>query len=235
MANYVNKDNNFEQAQPTSRECPHCGAHAPLLPLATPTFEVVTQARPRNIGLVFRCAACNEPRFARVAVRAIGEDRIELSSTLTEIERSRERFHYGYLPERVARLFRETLDCYTADCHNAFASMCRRTVRASWDQLGRNAKLRWHQLYQDVVSIGDIDGATTRKLETVLFGDGDDVPEIDADEAAVLIEVIKDLLYQCYVRTGKLRAAMRMRRFFAGEHAHNVTPIERGGRRLESA
>ena len=233
MSNYVNKDNNFEQANPTSRECPHCGAHAPLLPLATPTFEVVRNAKPRHVGLAFRCAACNEPRFVRAAVRAIGDERIELSSTLTEVERCRERFQYGYLPERVARLFRETLDCYTHDTFNAFASMCRRTVHASWDQLGRHARLRWHELFQDVVNIGDIDGATTRKLETILFGDQEHLPEINADEAAVLIEVIKDLLYQCFVRTGKLRAAMRMRRFFAGESTMaNVTPIER---RRESA
>ena len=176
MANYVNKDNNFEQANPTSRECPHCGAHAPLLPVATPPFEVVRATKPRHVGLVFRCAACNEPRFVRAAVRSIGEERIELSATLTEIERVRERFQYGYLPERVARLFRETLDCYTTDCFNAFASMCRRTVHASWDHIGRHARLRWHELFQDVVEIGDIDGATTRKLETILFGDREDLP-----------------------------------------------------------
>lgn len=234
MANYVNKHNDFEQATPTSRECPHCGVHAPLLPVATPQFEVVRSTKPRHVGLVFRCGACNEPRFVRAAVRAVSDERIELSSTLTEVERVRERFQYGYLPERVARLFRETLDCYTADCFDAFASMCRRTVRASWQQLGRHARLRWHELFQDVVNIGAIDGATTRKLETILFGDREDIPEITADEAAVLIEVIKDLLYQCFVRTGKLRAAVRMRRFFAEEStATNVTPLER--RRLESA
>lgn len=232
MATYVNKDNNFEQAQPTSRECPHCGAHAQLLPIATPSFEVLNASRPRNVGMAFRCAACNEPRFVRAAVRHYAEDRIELSATLIEVERAKERFNFGYLPERVARLFRETLECYSADCYDAFASMCRRTVRASWDHLGRNAKLRWHELFQDVVQIGNVDGLTTRKLETILFGADEAMPEIDAEEAAVLIEVIKDLLYQCYVRSAKLRAAMQMRRFFAGESAlANVTPIGRGGRR----
>ena len=53
---------------------------------------------------------------------------------------------------------------------------------------------------------------------------------IGADEAAVLIEAIKDIFYQAYVRTAKLQAAMKMRRFFADEHARNVTPIGRGRR-----
>jgi hypothetical protein len=236
LANYVNNNNNFEQAQPTSRECPHCGAHAQLLPLATPSFEVLQKTRPRNVGLAFSCAACNEPRFVRVAVRKFEAERVELSSNLIEVERVRERFQYSYLPERIGHLFRETLECYSTDCHNAFALMCRRTVRASWDQLGRNARLRWHELYQDVVNVGEIDGATTRKLETILFGSEETLPDIGPDEAAVLIEVIKDLLYQCYVRTGKLKAAMRTRRFFAGENAlANVTPIASGSRRAESA
>src|SRR5690606_32442465 len=82
LATYVNKDNNFELAEPTSRTCPHCGAHARLLPVATPSFEELIRSKPRRTGLVLRCTACNEPRFARLSVRRLGEDRIELSSTL---------------------------------------------------------------------------------------------------------------------------------------------------------
>jgi hypothetical protein len=39
--------------------------------------------------------------------------------------------------------------------------------------------------------------------------------------------VVKELLYMSYVRTAKLQAAMRMRRYFASEAAHKVTPINR--------
>jgi hypothetical protein len=65
----------------------------------------------------------------------------------------------------------------------------------------------------------------------VLFAEDPAPPAIDADEAAVLIEVIKDLLYQSYVRTAKLQAAMKMRRYFAGEAAQKVTPIDGRSRR----
>jgi hypothetical protein len=65
-----------------------------------------------------------------------------------------------------------------------------------------------------------------RAIEAVVFGEGPP-PLIGADEAAVLIEALKDLFYQGYVRSAKLKAAMKMRRYFAGEHAHNVTPIDR--------
>jgi hypothetical protein len=233
---YINNDNGFEQPTTLSRDCPHCGAHAQLLPIATPAFAAVAAARPRHVGLVFRCAACNEPRFLRATVRAVDPDRIELSSQLTEIERAPEPFQYDYLPAGVALLFREAMACYAAGCFNAFASMCRRTIEAALDDVGRNAKLRWYDLYKDAVRIGAVDELLAQPVEAILFGGASVLPEIGADQAAVLIEVIKDMLYQWYVRTAKLRAALDMRRYFAGDGAdNNITPIGRHNRRAESA
>ena len=227
MAIYVKNDNTFEQAEPVSRECPHCGAHAQLIPIATPSFEAIRSAGPRQVGIAFRCAACNEPRFGRAAVRSIDTVSVELSSNIIEVERAQQRFPYSYLPAAVERLFREALQCYNADCHNAFASMCRRTVQTAIADLGSNARLEWFELYKDVVNIGEVDDATAQVLETVLFGTDAPVPEIGADHAAVLVEMIKDMAYQSYVRTAKLRAAMRMRRYFAEEASSKITSLER--------
>jgi hypothetical protein len=226
---YVNKNKGFTQAEPITRECPHCGAHAQLLPVAAPSFEVLAQTRPKNAGIVFRCAACNEPRFLRAAVRAIGVDAVELAPNLVEVERTRERFHYAYLPDPIERLLRETLDCYSLGALNAFATMCRRTTHTALRSLENDAKRRWQSTLADVLRVCDVDAVTAHAIDSVLFGDEGDPPFITADEAAVLVEAIKDLFYQSYVRTSKLRAAMRMRRFFAAESADKVTPIDRDG------
>jgi hypothetical protein len=166
-------------------------------------------------------------------VRSVGPDRVELSSNLVETERAQERFQYSYLPPSVETLFREALQCYAAGCHNAFASMCRRTLQATLEDTGRNARLRWYDLLKDVIGIGQVDEQTSQIIENILFGSGNALPEIGADQAAVLIEVIKDMIYQGYVRTAKLRAAMKMRRYFAEEHDGNITSIEQ--HRAESA
>lgn len=230
MAIYVNKAGGFEQAEPVARECPHCGAHAQLLPVAVPAFADLARTQPRNVGLVFRCAACGEPRFVRAAVRAIGPERVELAAHLVEVERPRERFQFTYLPASVEQLLRETLDCYTAGTHNAFASMCRRTVRAALALSEEDAPRRWQEAVADVLRLADVDAATAETIMQVLFGDQGEPPTIGPDQSAVLIEVVKDLFYQRYVRTTKLRAALKMRRFFASES--NVTPIDRGRREL---
>ena len=234
MSFRVKQDDSFEHAEPIARECPHCGAHAQLIPLATPSFEGLMQARPRHAGIAFRCAACSEPRFARVAIRSFGPEEIVLSANLVEIERAKERYPFSYLPKAVSHPFREALDCYTADLFNAFAVMCRRSVQAALidTRLSRNPNLI--DLYKDVAQLSDIDRETSELLEAILFGSEAMEPEIDAQQAAVLVEITKDMLYQCYVRTAKLKAAMKMRRYFAGEITQKITPIAIVTRRANS-
>jgi hypothetical protein len=224
---YVNKNKGFVQAEPIARECPHCGAHAQLVPVAAPSFETLARAKPRHAGIVFRCAACSEPRFLRAAVRAIGVDTVELAPNLVEVERPRERFQYAHLPDGIEQLLRETLDCYSMGAHQAFATMCRRTTRTAARTLDAAAMGRWHDSATEVLRACDVDAVTTHTVESVLFGDEPEPPTITPDEAAVLVELLKDLFYQSYVRTAKLRAAMRMRRFFASENADTIVRIDR--------
>ncbi len=225
MTIYVNKDNGFTQAETVSRECPHCGAHAQLVPLATPSYEALVAARPRHVGIAYSCAACNEPRFVRAAVRAFEPDRVVLASNLVEVERPKERFPFSYLPRDVEALFREALDCYTAGCHNAFASMCRRTLEAAGTDIKTRRRLL--ECYADVVETAELATPLAEHLRTALFATERPPPELGAEHAAVLVEVMKDLLHQQYVRVAKLRAAIKMRRYFAAESAPNVTPIDR--------
>jgi hypothetical protein len=229
VAIYVNKNNAFELTEPVTRECMHCGAHAQLIPLANPSFEVLAQTRPKHAGLLFRCAACNEPRFLRAAVRAIGAERIELAPNLVEVERTRERFQYNYLPDTVEQLLRETLDCYSLGAHNAFATMCRRTTQTALRAMDAAARDRWQDTLIDVLKVCEVDAVTAHTVEAVLFAADGDPPTVTPDEAAVLVEALKDLFYQSYVRTAKLRAAMKMRRFFAGESLDKITPLDRDG------
>jgi hypothetical protein len=227
---YVNRNNGFQQTEVVSRECPHCGALAQLLPLATPSYDVLMQTKPRHVGLVFSCAACSEPRFVRAATRAFEDGHVELAANLVEVERARERFQYGYLTQDIERLLREAFNCYTAGCHTAFALLSRQAVAAALAGNDGNTRRRWHELLRDVLQMAEVDDETARAIEAAVFGDPRTLPVIGADEAAVLIEAMKDLFYQAYVRTAKLKAAMKMRRFFAGENSRNVTPIERARR-----
>jgi hypothetical protein len=224
VAIYVKQNNDFEQTEPIVRECPHCGAQAPLVPIATPGFAELTKARPQHAGVAFRCAACNEPRFARTAIRSFDKDRIVLSANLVEIERRIEQFAYNYLPEKLQRLVRETFGCYTADLFLAFAILCRRTVALAGGFESRQGQISLAQRFEDAATLGEIDATTRETLRQVLFGSGPE-PDISPDQAAVLLEILKDMLQQRYVRTAKLKRAIQMRQFFAEESPQRVAPI----------
>ena len=43
------------------------------------------------------------------------------------------------------------------------------------------------------------------------------LPLINRSEAGILLEVMKDMFYQCFVRRGKLTRALKVRRFFVDE------------------
>ena len=223
----IHSDDRFEQDAVQVRECPHCGAHAQMLPVATPRFDVLQQTRAGKVPVGYLCSACGEPRFARAHVRSIDSSRIELGEGLVEIERPREHFAFSYLPEDVRLYFDEALQCYSADIFNAFATMCRRTVAASMAALDDARGEQWRSAFDEIARIGQIDEASAATMERVLFGDDSELPLIDAGQAAVLLEIVKDVLYQCHVRAARFRAAMKVRRFFAEEQSGKLTRLRR--------
>jgi hypothetical protein len=218
MSVYIDTDSRLhnEQAASLALTCPHCSVLAHITPLAVPGFSEISASRPKQIGLVYRCDACNAPIFLRFNVRGYGAERIELSSHFSEVERPNEKFTFTHLPQDVEVLFRETLLCYSHAMFNAFASMCRRTMQAVFADLGEPGKLRVFNELNDVRDMAEIDVSVFNAIKRVLFDtDADGAPSmplLDDDQAGLLLEVVKDLLYESYVRKGRLQQAMVVRR-----------------------
>jgi len=221
MSVYIDNKNRLhnEQAAGLALTCPHCLVLAHITPLAVPGFAELSASRPKQIGLVYRCDACNAPVFLRCNVRSYGSERIELASQLSEVERARESFNFTYLPQDVETVFREALLCYSNGTFNAFAAMCRRTMQAVYTHLGEPGKLRVFDELNEVRELAQIDLAVFAPIKRVLFGNDAEtsasLPLIDEEQAALLLEVIKDVLYQCYVRKARLQQAIVVRRVFA--------------------
>ena len=209
--------------------CPHCLAVAHITPSAVPRFEDLQLYRPKQVGLVYLCDACHMPIFLRFTVRVYGATRIELSPQFTEVERAREKFSFTYIPEDVELLFREALACFSQGAFNAFASMCRRTAQAMFVELGESGRLRLFDELNAARELANITPEIFAKMKNVLFSADSDVrstlPLLDGYEAGILLEVVKDLLYEAYVRKGKLQQAMMVRRFFLEETGSHVAPF----------
>ena len=211
----------FGDERETARNCPRCHAFSRMSPQATPTFDELLLQKPRSIGVVLRCHACNAPVFLRYATRAFVNNRVEFAPQAVDVERPIEKFAFNYVPEDVETFFREALVCYSHMQFQAFASMCRRTAAVTFADLGNFTRLKLFDSLSDVREMADINEDTFAVVMRIIFaGDAEpllDLPTIDTYQAAVLLELMKDFLYQAYVRKGRLQQAMKVRRFFAQE------------------
>jgi hypothetical protein len=203
--------------------CPHCSTLTHLTAVAVPKFEELSRRRPKHIGIVFRCDTCVEPIFLKFAAKAYTALRVELASNYMEIERARENFPLTYLPEEAEELFKEALNCYSASCFNAFASMSRRTAQSLFRELGERGKLELFDKLQEIRGLADLDDDTFSVLRAVLFGSDSDPwpnhPNVNAERAGILLEVMRDLLYQTFVRKARLVQAVTFRKFVAPNEA----------------
>jgi len=221
------------QEKTLALSCPHCQVVAHVSVSAVPRFEDLQAYRPSQVGIVYRCDACHAPIFLRFSVRMYAASRIELSPHFAEVERAREKFSFTYLPEEVELLLREALTCFSSGAFNAFASMCRRTAQAVFADLGESGKLRLFDELNEVRELAALSPDTFGRLKSILFGTATDphpnIPLLDGHEAGIALEVLKDLLYEAYVRKGKLQQAMLVRRFFLDETQTNITPLSSAG------
>jgi hypothetical protein len=203
--------------------CPHCQTLTHITAAATPQFEDVSQRKPKQIGAVFRCDACGEPIFLKFAAKAYSPQRIELSANYIEVERAPENFPLSYLPEEAEELFREALNCYSAGCYNAFGAMSRRTAQSLFRELGERGKLELFDTLQEIRNLAELEDGTFAVLRAVLFGTDSDPwpnqPKLDAERAGILLEAMRDLLYQTFVRRARLLQAMTFRRYVAPSEA----------------
>jgi len=200
-------------------ECPYCGVYAHMSPQSVPDFDKLDESRPKHVGLVYQCDACAAPVFLRFAVKQFSENKIELYQNFIELERPKERFQFSYLPKHTEVIFREALACYSHNNFNAFASMCRRAAASSFEALGENGKLRAFDEVMIAQDIAEIDDVSFEPIKKVLFehSEEEDLPLLNRAQAGILLEVTKDMFYQCFVRRAKLSRAIKVRRFFVQE------------------
>ena len=227
MSIYISPQDDLQvEHQGISLTCPHCQTLTHISPVATPKFDELILTKPRQVGVVFRCDACGEPIFLKFAVKTYSAQHIDLATNYTEIERAPENFPLTYLPEESEAMFREALACYSAGCYNAFGAMCRRTAQSLFRELGERGKLELFDTLQEIRSLAELDDDQFATLRAVLFGSDSDPwphqPHLNGEGAGILLEVMRDLLYQTFVRKARLLQAMTFRKYVAPKFEENV-------------
>ncbi|MCC6612547.1 MAG: DUF4145 domain-containing protein [Anaerolineae bacterium] len=139
-----------------------------------------------------------------------------VENTVEEVELPKVTFELNYLPLEVAEAFDEALTCYSNQCYNAFAAMCRRTAQSMFVELGAEGKTRVEAQLDEVKEPAGIDEETYQMLKQIILSGHDGahphLPKVNIERAVILLELMKDVLYQLFIRSAKIREATELRR-----------------------
>jgi hypothetical protein len=106
--------------------------------------------------------------------------------------------------------------------------MCRRTAQSLFRELGEAGKLGMFDTLQEIRNLAALDDMTLGSVRSVLFGNDSDPwphqPSLDGETAGILLEVMRDMLYQTFVRKERLLQAMTFRRFVSPAPAFAPAP-----------
>lgn len=197
-------------------KCPHCSAVSGLSAISIPIYDLLRRYRPKSVGIGYQCDVCQEAVFLRFPViYDFGNNRVNIVEPYTEVERPREEYEFKYLPETVSNDFKEALICYSYSCFNAFASMCRRAIQSASTELGAEGKDKVLRQIEDLKAMAQIDDETFEVLKTIVVAGHDGahpyLPSLSSERAEIPLELMKDVLYQLFVRKKKIEEAAKKR------------------------
>jgi len=189
--------------------CPHCSVHRPNLNMvggefATNNFE---GSYPR-VWKTYVCTKCGGAVLA-----------FSTSNNIAVVDyfpsTQGETFEFEYLDGDVEEDFKEALKCYSHQCFNAFASMCRRTIQSAANKLGSKGKDRVKKQITELKEIAGIEDDTYQVLEQIIIAGHDgahpNLPKLSPERAAILLILMKDVLNELFVRKARVKKVMELR------------------------
>lgn len=195
--------------------CPHCAVKASAVPISVPRYGLIGRFKLAEVGIVARCGSCDRAIFLRYRVQRIGNPHI-LADDFELLNRAIEPFEVKYLSGAVLDDFNEALVCYANTCWNAFAAMCRRCIQSVCESFGADGTTKVQSQLKELEAMGVAEPETFAQLNQIMLSGHDGahphLPALSAARAAVLLQLMKDVLYQLYVRPAKIREAGELRR-----------------------
>jgi len=188
--------------------CPHCSVDKPNLPQQWQTSTANHSGRNERTWKVYRCLNCGG-----LILASSPKNTLQINAIYPE--RSMETFEFDYLEGDVLEDFTEALKCFSYGCYNAFASMCRRTIQTAAENLKVKGKDKVKKQILELKDLLNIDDETFEVLNQIIITGHDGahphLPKLNPERAAVLLELMKDVLYQLFIRKKKIEESVLLR------------------------
>ncbi|MEM7610554.1 MAG: hypothetical protein AAF270_02670 [Pseudomonadota bacterium] len=192
-----------------ARTCPHCEVFSQMRLQSAPDWDVIFTDRPRRLGIALTCAACELPVFLTSGKLSYSDQRLQVDGNWQPVLPTRQRIDVQLLPVELRDVVGEALGCLADRHFQAFALMANRIARISAEALGSGGKLTLFNAVTAAAQVAEIPSALHRLSRFILFDldTVDEVPQLSATQANVLSELMRDMLYQVFIRPAKLQGA----------------------------
>ena len=199
---------------PLSLTCPHCGTRAGMTAISIPRFGLIHRFKLTSFGIFYRCDACSKP-VGIVYDNVPPSNPQPIPDGGRMLQGALEPFEHKYLPADVRGDFTEALRCYSISCWNAFGAMCRRALQSVATSLGADGTTKVQAQLRDLKDMGAVDDDAFTQLTEIMLGGHDGahphLPALTPERASILLQLMKDVLYQLFVRPGKIKEAGELR------------------------
>lgn len=105
--------------------------------------------------------------------------------------------------------------------------MCRRCIQSVFTDLGAEGKDKVFNQLEDIKHTASLDDDTYDLLKQVIVSGHDGahphLPRLSPQRAGILLELMKDVLYQLFIRKAKIQEAINMRKQDINEAKKNST------------
>ena len=132
-----------------------------------------------------------------------------------EVIRVRETFNFAHVPKSVIRDIEEALDCLSVKSYNGFAAMCRRAIQSTCQTLGAEGSNKIEKQINELSELASLDKDTVAALKEVMLGGHDgahpQLPPVDPERANLLLQLLKDIVFQLFTRPGLIKEAATKR------------------------
>ncbi|MEL7298026.1 MAG: hypothetical protein AAGJ86_10215 [Pseudomonadota bacterium] len=194
-----------------SRRCPHCDVFAQMHIQHLPSWEQLQANKPARIAVIVQCDACRLPVFLSSGHVRYEASLITLDGPLESVIKPKDAFAIRLLPPAVQSLTEELFASHRQEQWHALALLSNTLIHACDRALGGQQRLALFNTVTDSAALIDIDETNLRLCRHILFDleTGDTPPPLLDAQAALLIALVKDLLYQHFVRPAELKTTAR--------------------------
>lgn len=194
--------------------CSVCDTVSRLQLVSMPDPNTTNARGLKEIIAGYACDHCHAAIPLRWSVIAVDGHGVHVALP-EEILIAVEPFDYSYIPEPVTSDIKEALNCLSVKAHNGFAALCRRAIQSTCAHLGAEGTTRVEGQINELKELAELDAETFAALKAIMLGGHDgahpQLPAVDESRADLLLQLLRDVMFQLFTRPGLIKEAAARR------------------------